>query len=122
MEAWEGSLTPEQGKAIEAFQEKVEANEKEMKQAQEQETIANFKAADADGDGVLNLAEFLVYCQKEKESSEAKGFPMAHALLTDEQRVQEYNAFNKIKPGKEGLTVTDIRMGRGLVAQLAFTL
>ena len=116
MEVWEGSLTPEHQKAIEAYGEKVQANQKEMMAAQENENNANFKAADADGDGVLNLAEFLVYAQKEKEASEAKGFPLAHALLSEEQRAQEYKAFNKLTPGKEGLSMTDIRMGRGLVA------
>ena len=88
--------------------------------AQQAEAQANFKAADADKDGVLNLAEFMTYCQKEKEASEAKGFPLAHALLTEEQRVQEYNAYNGMMPGKDGVTLNEIKMGRGLAAQLAF--
>ena len=54
-----------------------------MKKVQ-QESESNFKAADANNDGVLDRVEFLVYCQLEKEASDAKGFPLAHASMTEE--------------------------------------
>lgn len=66
------------------------------------EHLRMHKEADANSDGVLNLEEWKVFRQKDYEWTKATH---GEALeCDDELQEEEYELFNKITPGVDGIT------------------
>ena len=74
------------------------------KSATEFKTI--FAEADADGDKLLNLAEYLTFCAKYKEVREKRG--ETFATRTDDQHRVMYEAVKSINPNTDGASSLDV--------------
>lgn len=68
-----------------------------------------WKESDANGDGLLDCAEFKVFAEKYTEASRARN---GEAEKGDDRETEKwYEAYNMFSPNKEGLSMMDIRMG-----------
>ena len=65
-----------------------------------------FSAADADGDSLLNLAEFLDAAERFKKAKEERQEPDTER--TEAQSVAYYTAINKINPEVDGISLMDL--------------
>ena len=95
------------GKLDQAVQDKM--NEHQAKGTQPEDLVeleATFKAADTNGDGLLNEAEFLDYSQKQSQNEQAK---YGGTVPYDEASCKLwYAAVNKFSPDVDGVSQDDI--------------
>ena len=68
-----------------------------------------FTEADADGDGRLNLEEWLSYVQKHEAVKAARGEPSTPK--TKEKSTATYNVLNKVSPDADGVSPEDLTAG-----------
>ena len=105
----------EQKKKMVERAEKI-GSDPDFAKAVQADAMKNFTEADANNDGVLDEAEFMVFFQKAKEdTSERADFIPDY---TEDQLKAGYEAMNKITPDKDGVVLTDIIKGRKALAML----
>ena len=81
------------------------------------EFLSCFKAADANLNGVLEMAEFRVYTTKMSECMKAR---FGEGLeLDDKECEQWYNAHNRLTPHKEGVSMEDFMAADEIMKKLA---
>lgn len=71
-----------------------------------------FTAADANGDGLLDQAEYTEYCRASIEQSDAR-FGRVGPPFDEARHQLEYECWNAITPGTDGLTLDDIKAAMG---------
>ena len=77
----------------------------------------NFKAADADGDGKLNEAEYVAFERKRYEYHVAK---FGEGLqFTDEEYKDHYKHVNAITPAVQGITFQDLLIANDIYVEIA---
>ena len=98
-------LTDDQNKENDAKEIELFSNPESM-QEMLAEHNANFEAADADKDGVLDLNEFLEFCKETDKKTAARGF---HTAGWDDDRdkpllTEMWNLWAKLHPDGKGVT------------------
>ena len=88
-------ITEEDKAKMAEYSKSVQADPNFMEKFKAEE-LEHYKAADADGDGVLALGEYRVFCAKLREAAEAKG--IKSPAMTEEEETRCFQLLCKYNP------------------------
>merc|ERR1712051_201992 len=98
-----------------ARQEKLK-NDPDFANQVKAKAMADFQAADANADGLLDWAEFLVFAEAAKKTAEESGDFWPD--YTEDMKKAMYDGANKFTAGKEGVSLVDLIMAKRATSKL----